>query len=951
MKFFLTIFIIISIWTPLHSQWIYPNYNINNGSYNDCTSQKMNFNVPGIITSLSDANNTIINFNLLPSSIRAQHFIELNPGIKVEASCTTPSNTLFEISSSPLCDISILNCNNGTVGLNDKIEIGLRPSNTILTAVNNFLNQTSGPQLNPYNPDHSTSNYVDVVCHFYTPTRSFDSYGFYMRDYMENINDDKLVEVPNDYPFRIRIAPDEIGLWHLKIEIFTAIGNESYSFSACSNTYNNILKFNVIANPSNKGYLEIGLHNSYLRFSNPYHESFFATAFNVAHTYDLSGSWSPVPKLSTFIQHRNFFNQAADYGANFIRVSLYAGSFGIEWENLGVYDSYLSYGLPRNRQENAWELDRIVDLAENKNVFLYLEGISGSFTTDPSIYYNWSIHPYSGIPSVLNLLDVFTDPTVKNYLERKLRYINARWGYSTHIGALEIANEIDVNPGYNSNSFSAIIDNYFLQSAHYLKDILNVKQLLSVSYANEPNHNMMFTSPKLDICDVHAYGQDKRVNFEKRYDIIDHLRTFNKPCIIGEMGFLTSDPNNGVDEYEGCSDASFHNAIWSTAFMGSFGCGANWWWFNAISTNNYDRNFIELLTFMNTIDFEDNKFKPSKWRSGSAPRWRCSSFWPMNVNYLLENYQLTNYSQTRAIGWFHNATWYWANLASYYSCINSLIMPCDDDTYSNPKPGSNMPILRVEGLKWPKMKYYYIFYKTTGGIINDLSSMYWRDGNRKTSLGGTLKIGVNNIDLHLPDLNDFAYKIYRPGYNFREAEDTTGDYELQFDTLCVGDTLNFTGMFEEDSLCINSYYWNFGNNNSSNLCHPSFSFQAPGNYTSYCIISDSDGNRIDSVGEFYTIIDCSDTLIEMNRKGSYQTEENLNLSIYPNPSTGQFYIQNKDNLIYDFCLFDITNKIVRNKKNLSQEFECVDISSFASGIYFLKVVSNSGIEMFKLIKQ
>ena len=184
-----------------------------------------------------------------------------------------------------------------------------------------------------------------------------------------------------------------------------------------------------------------------------------------------------------------------------------------------------------------------------------------------------------------------------------------------------------------------------------------------------------------------------------------------------------------------------------------------------------------------------------------------------------------------------------------------------------------------------------------------------------------------------------------------EAEDTTGDYELQFDTLCVGDTLNFTGMFEEDSLCINSYYWNFGNNNSSNLCHPSFSFQAPGNYTSYCIITDSDGNRIDSVGEFYTIIDCSDTLIDMNRKGSYQTEENLNLSIYPNPSTGQFYIQNNDNLIYDFCLFDITNKSVRDKKNISQEVECVDISSFASGIYFLKVVSNSGIEMFKLIKQ
>ena len=69
-----------------------------------------------------------------------------------------------------------------------------------------------------------------------------------------------------------------------------------------------------------------------------------------------------------------------------------------------------------------------------------------------------------------------------------------------------------------------------------------------------------------------------------------------------------------------------------------------------------------------------------------------------------------------------------------------------------------------------------------------------------------------------------------------DAYDTTGDFELQFDTLCVGDTAIVSGMFQDDSLCNYSYYWNFGNNIISNLCHPSFSFQTPGNYTCYFII-------------------------------------------------------------------------------------------------------------------
>lgn len=312
---------------------------------------------------------------------------------------------------------------------------------------------------------------------------------------------------------------------------------------------------------------------------------------------------------------------------------------------------------------------------------------------------------------------------------------------------------------------------------------------------------------------------------------------------------------------------------------------------------------------MNTIDFEANKFTPNQWRSSSPFRWRCNKL--MKINYYLENYQLTNFSKTRAIGWFHNATWYWANLSSYYSCYNSFVMPCDDDKYSQPKSGSSMPDLVVEGLKFPWKKYYYHFYRTTGGTLNDLSTMHWRDGDETTDWIGDLYIGVNSIDLLLPNLNDFAYKIYRNHYDFREAEDTIDHYELLFHTICVDDTVIVNGSYEDDSLCANSYYWDFGNGSTSNLCHPSFSFQIPGDYTCYYIITDPNGNRTDSVGSYYTAIECTDTLNDSERKRDQEILADYVFNIFPNPSSGEFSIQNNSSLVYDYYIYDMTTLALR----------------------------------------
>ena len=72
-----------------------------------------------------------------------------------------------------------------------------------------------------------------------------------------------------------------------------------------------------------------------------------------------------------------------------------------------------------------------------------------------------------------------------------------------------------------------------------------------------------------------------------------------------------------------------------------------------------------------------------------------------------------------------------------------------------------------------------------------------------------------------------------------------------------------------------------------------------------------------------------------------------NLSIYPNPTEGSLFIDNKENYLYDVSLIDITGKNVLKQSGLRGLFK-IDVSSFNSGVYMLRVEGVSG-SVFKKV--
>ena len=74
------------------------------------------------------------------------------------------------------------------------------------------------------------------------------------------------------------------------------------------------------------------------------------------------------------------------------------------------------------------------------------------------------------------------------------------------------------------------------------------------------------------------------------------------------------------------------------------------------------------------------------------------------------------------------------------------------------------------------------------------------------------------------------------------------------------------------------------------------------------------------------------------------------IELYPNPNTGIFIIELNNGLNKTIQVTDLTGRIVLEDNTNSDKFN-VNINALVNGIYYVKVISNNAVEVFKVIKQ
>lgn len=274
-----------------------------------------------------------------------------------------------------------------------------------------------------------------------------------------------------------------------------------------------------------------------------------------------------------------FLKELADNGANFFRTWMCPWNLPLEWKKVvdtKRYTNSTEYFHPGGIKR----MDELVEKAESLGMYmmLALDWHGAVMNSD-----RWAQNNYNmanGGP-IATPAEFFTSTLAKDKYKNRLRYLVARWGYSTSIGAWEFFNEID-NASYATPTIpDADIKNWHSEMSTYLSQIDPYHHLITTSVSHRDISGMA-ALPHLDFNQRHVYNNTGGISST----IKSYTASTGKPYVIGEFGY-DWDWNN-VNEANGPNfDFDLKRGMWYGLFTPTPILPMAWWW-----EFSHERNMI-----------------------------------------------------------------------------------------------------------------------------------------------------------------------------------------------------------------------------------------------------------------------------------------------------------------------------------------------------------------------
>lgn len=663
----------------------------------------------------------------------------------------------------------------------EKFELGVSVPSNVNASIQDYFNTGTG--LNPYNP-----NEVSVECYFVGPSGiPHVRHGFFYRDFTVNNTTNGWTELPTIYSFRVRFSPPEAGLYSFQVNC--KVSNQSVSLF--SGTF-------MVNNSSDPGFLEMSNGGDRkLRFQNG--QIFFAIGQNIPYAMDpmnvyqcgkpLCGADAPA-----YNQQRNFMLDLANNGGNFVRIRMDPWSNPIISTERSVFPGDPApkpqieciYNYDHN-QRHMWELDRTFDFCTEHDLFIMLCIFQDQYWSingpaDWAQVYNWTDNPFSALlgTSEQGLMNFFSDPASEEYFKRVLYYIQARWGYSTHLAIWELGNEVD-NIGNTSqgklmltnSQFQSTVNTWLCNMSAYLQSNFDGNYFypwhpLTIGCTDNSGYTY---SDCVNIWSKNSYnhgcgggGLYQSPNYNGRKALATNYFNSFKPFIFGELGASCGDdPTIVIDQF---SDWEFHNSIWATSMMGGIGTGLYWNDFEQINNINHRSNFKSLRYFFDHVTWDRNFNVETKmnWTDGGDEEETVQIFYLISEDH------------ERVIGWAQLGCKWWLQDNEIPLNIRNDLIACtgvDDNKYYSyefPYTGATrMPAIEITDLGNWGAQYRIKIFSTFG---NGEKIAEINDG---CGIRGNLRF---YFPLHLPVVypyySDFAFLIEKFGtYNERQVFPST----------------------------------------------------------------------------------------------------------------------------------------------------------------------------------
>jgi hypothetical protein len=442
----------------------------------------------------------------------------------------------------------------------------------------------SGSYDNPFAPEQ-----VDLTAEFITPSgKKLSVPGFFYQPYRNrNENDDKkrpILEAVGAPCWLVRFTPTETGGYEysLRLKNHFVKANEEVKWGPGR----------FVCTPStNHGFVRVSpVTDHYFQFDDG--TPFFAVGQN------LQNDW-------LYYFH---FRLLAEAGCNAVRAWLFCHYTWLEW-TFKPDISYAKQGDPmrsyagagKYNQRIAWIADHHLDQCgrDGLRVMVTLgNGTGGGELSEEGTgrgsgkYSSWSGHPYNlANGGWLDRPEKFwTDERARNLYKQRLRYLVARYSYSTSVWAWEFWNELgEARPE---------IVAWHREMGDYLRGLDPNRHLITSSTWQLPEKfDEVWNLPQMDFTQTHIYQSAQVIHRGVERALRVHP---GKPHIVGEGGGPPPRSASDSKEAQSIADPShveFHNAIWAAPMSGAAGTTLPWWWRERVEPDNLFWNYTAVARF------------------------------------------------------------------------------------------------------------------------------------------------------------------------------------------------------------------------------------------------------------------------------------------------------------------------------------------------------------------
>ncbi len=445
---------------------------------------------------------------------------------------------------------------------------------------------------NPFDPAD-----IELVGIFESPSgREVIVPGFWLQPYVDECVEPCSAEAltPVGAPeWQVRFAPDEVGTWSYTLQVRddrTIVSSDEGDV--------------IVAPSSHPGFVRVAPNGRYFQYEQG------IPLFVIGH--NLSWSWDEGGGVHAY---ERWLQSLRDAGGNYARVVVDAPWFvGLEWDRLGDYTS---------AQDDAWRLDRLLEIAGDNGIVLQLvllwhqalrtyDGTPVMVPPEPprpNASADWDDNPYNTLNGgpLAGPSQFFHDETAMALFRRRLRYIVARWGYSPQVFAWELIDEID----QTERPDPEVVDTWVRDMAGYLRQIDSGRHLITAgSRVFDP---ALASNGLLDFTEAEVFqGLPIETIGEHEAMIVDALRrtwlASESPSLLVNHSLnpwfepIEDDPN-GIH---------VQNALWTAALSGAAGGGVSAWGDTYIQPLRLQRHYASLAAFAAGVDWIRLDLRPAE---------------------------------------------------------------------------------------------------------------------------------------------------------------------------------------------------------------------------------------------------------------------------------------------------------------------------------------------------